>query len=117
MIKVFPRGVMTLFPEGTRMRTHKVGPGRVGAGLIMLSAQPKVIPVAIDGMDELLPIGAWWPRMFKHIYVYYGEPLDYSDYLNMPRTKQTSQDLVDRAMDRVRDQYAALRRLRGKTVD
>lgn len=56
MIKVFPRGVMTLFPEGTRMRAHKVGRGRSGAGLIMLSARPKVIPVAIDGMDEVLPI-------------------------------------------------------------
>ncbi len=117
MIKVFPRGVMTLFPEGTRTRAHKVGPGRVGAGLIMLSAHPKVIPVAIDGMDEVLPIAAWWPRMFKHIYVYYGAPVEYSDYLNMPRTKQTSQDLVDRVMERIRDQYAALRRLRGKTVE
>jgi len=32
MIQVLPRGVMTVFPEGTRSRDGSVGPGRPGAG-------------------------------------------------------------------------------------
>ncbi len=116
MLKVFPRGVMTLFPEGTRMRGNKVGPGRVGAGVLMLSARPKVIPVAIEGMQEVLPIGSRWPRFFKRLYVYYGAPLDYSEFLDGSRDKDTAQKLVDCAMDKVREQHAELRHIAGKSV-
>ena len=114
MIKVLPRSVMTLFPEGTRMRGDTVGPGRVGAGLLILSTHPKVIPVAIDGMQQVLPIGSRWPRFFKHIYVSYGPPVDYSEFIEHRRTKETSQLLVDRVMERIRAQHTELRLLQGK---
>ena len=116
MLKVFPRGVMTLFPEGTRMRDNKVGPGRVGAGVLMLSAKPKVIPVAIEGMQEVLPIGSRWPRFFKRIYVSYGAPVDYSEFLEGKRNKDDAQKLVDRVMGLIREQHAELRRMAGKSV-
>jgi len=116
MIKVFPKGVMTLFPEGTRMRGAQVGPGRVGAGMIIMSARPKVIPVAIDGMEQVLPIGAYFPRMFKRIYVSYGPSLDYSDFVNKPRSKETCQELVDEIMKQIRRQHQELRRMRGLPV-
>ncbi len=116
MIKVFPRGVMTLFPEGTRMRGDKVGAGRVGAGMIIMSARPKVIPVAIDGMEEVLPIGSYVPRIFKHVYVSYGEPLDFSEFVDKPRSKETFQEVVDLVMQKVRQQHQELRRLRGLPV-
>ena len=116
MLKVFPRGVMTLFPEGTRMRGNKVGSGRVGAGVLMLSAKPKVIPVAIEGMQEVLPIGSRWPRFFKRIYVSYGAPIDYSEFLGAGRDKDSAQKLVDRVMGSIREQHAELRRMAGKSV-
>jgi 1-acyl-sn-glycerol-3-phosphate acyltransferase len=116
MIKVFPKGVMTLFPEGTRMRGAHVGQGRVGAGMIVMSARPKVIPVAIDGMEQVLPIGAYVPRIFKHIYVSYGPPFDYSDFLDKPRSKETCQELVDQIMKQIRHQHQELRRMRGLPV-
>jgi 1-acyl-sn-glycerol-3-phosphate acyltransferase len=116
MIKVFPKGVMTLFPEGTRMRGAEVGPGRMGAGMIIMSARPKVIPVAIDGMEQVLPIGSYIPRMFKHIYVSYGRPFDYSEFLDRPRNKETFQDLVDQLIKQIRLQHKELRRTRGLPV-
>lgn len=109
MAQVLPKGTMILFPEGTRSRDGSVGPGRAGAGLLVLSAQPKVIPVAIDGMDKVLPIGCSFPRFFKRITVSYGAPVDYSDFLESPRTKETAQALMDRVMDRIRTQKAAIR--------
>ncbi len=78
MIQELLRGVMTVFPEGTRSRDGSVGPGRPGAGLLILATQPRVIPVAIDGMQEVLPIGRYVPRIFKRIYVSYGPPVDYA---------------------------------------
>jgi len=54
---------MTLFPEGTRSREGSVGPGQPGAGLLILATRPRVIPVAIEGMQEVLPIGRYVPQL------------------------------------------------------
>jgi len=109
MMQVLPSGVMTLFPEGTRTRDGTVGQGRPGPGLLILATKPHVIPVAIDGMRDVLPIGHHVPRLFKRISVVFGRPIEYGDYLAMPRTRDTAQALMDRIMDAIRMQHAALR--------
>src|SRR5260370_15909604 len=75
MIQVLPRGVMTVFPEGTRSRDGSVGPGRPGAGLLILATRARVIPVAIDRMQEVLPIGRHIPRLFKRITASLASPV------------------------------------------
>ncbi len=114
MMEVLPGGVLTLFPEGTRSRDASVGKGRPGAGFVILGTQPRVIPVAIDGMQDLLPIGSKRPRLFKRIYVSYGEPIDFSDFEDSPRCRKTAQAVVDRVMDSIRDQLAEIRTIRGE---
>ncbi len=116
MIQVLPRGVMTLFPEGTRSRDGAVGPGRPGTGLLILATRPRVIPVAIDGMQAVLPIGRYLPRIFKRIAVSFGSPVDYTDLLAMPRTRETAQAVIDRVMTAIRVQHAELRRRRRRDV-
>lgn len=112
MITILPTGVLILFPEGTRSRDGSIGRGRPGAGLVVLSTRPRVIPVAVEGMRDVLPIGSYIPRIFKRIYVHYGEPIDYSDLLDMPRNKETAQVVVDRVMDAIEEKHAEFRRLR-----
>lgn len=112
MKEVLPKGVIILFPEGTRSRTGDVLDGRPGAGLLALATGPRVIPVAIDGMQDLLPIGASRPRIGQRIYVKYGQPLDYSELLDQPRTRETAQELVDRVMEQIREMHAEIRELR-----
>jgi len=102
MIEVLPAGVMTLFPEGTRTRDGSVGPGQAGPGLLILATRARVIPVRIEGMREVLPIGKAVPRVFKRIRVTYGAPLDYTDFLALPRTRETAQAVVDRVMEQIR---------------
>ena len=114
MIHVLPGGVMTLFPEGTRSRDGSVRRGKPGAGLLILATRPRVIPVAIDGMDQLLPIGRKLPRIGKRLYISFGEPVDYSEFLDKPRTRQTAQALVNKVMERVVAQHSELRRLRAE---
>ena len=112
MIQVLPKGVMTLFPEGTRSRDGSVGPGRAGVGLLILATRPRAIPVAIDGMQEVLPVGCYVPRIFKRISVSCGPPVDYAEFLAMPRTRETAQALIDRVMEALQVQHAELRRRR-----
>lgn len=117
MIQLLPDGVMTLFPEGGRTRNGSVGSGQAGAGLLVLSTHPRVIPVAIEGMNEVLPIGCCVPRIFKRIYVSYGPPVDYSSLLERPRTRETAQTLVDTVMTAIRDQHAELRRMLSRDTE
>ena len=113
MMQVLPRGTMTLFPEGTRSRDGSVGSGRPGPGLLILATRPRVIPVAIEGMQEVLPIGRSVPRIFKRICVSYGAPADCAAFFTMPRTRETAQLLIDRVMEAIRLQHADLSRRRG----
>jgi 1-acyl-sn-glycerol-3-phosphate acyltransferase len=108
MIEVLPRGTMTVFPEGTRSRDGSVGRGRPGPGLLVLATRPRVIPVAIEGMQRVLPIGRHLPRLFQHITVSFGAPVDYAEFLSLPRTRETAQALIDRVMAAIRAQHAEL---------
>ena len=112
MIDVLPKGAIILFPEGTRSRSGNVEDGRPGAGLVALATKPRIIPVAIDGMQEILPIGKTFPRIGKRIYISYGPPLDYSEFDEQPRTRDTAQALVDKVMEAIREQHADIRRRR-----
>ncbi|WP_419948755.1 lysophospholipid acyltransferase family protein [Candidatus Palauibacter sp.] len=105
------RGTMMLFPEGTRSRDGKVGRGRAGAGMVILQTRPCVLPVTIDGMDRILPIGARFPRVGRRLSIYIGRPLDYEDLADEGRSREVAQRIVDRAMHRVRFQRRVLARL------
>ncbi|NIN72288.1 MAG: hypothetical protein GTO46_10310 [Gemmatimonadetes bacterium] len=112
MMEVLPKGAIILFPEGTRSRTGDVEDGRPGAGLLALATRPRIIPVAIDGMQDLLPIGASRPRIGQRIFISFGTPVDYSEFADGPRTRDTAQGIVDKVMEAIREQHAEIRRLR-----
>jgi len=112
MADALPGSTMVLFPEGTRTRDGSVGNGRPGAGVVALAARARLIPVAIDGMRQALPIGQVLPRIGRRIYVSYGPPVDCSDLpAQDPPDKAAAQEVVDRVMRAIRAQHAALRAL------
>ncbi|RMF98045.1 MAG: 1-acyl-sn-glycerol-3-phosphate acyltransferase [Candidatus Schekmanbacteria bacterium] len=102
IIKMLPNCTMINFPEGTRSRTGKIGKGRSGVGKIIYDAKPTVIPVRIVGMNKVLPIGSYIPRIFKKIEVYYGKPIDFSDLYELPDNKETWLKIVDRVMEHIK---------------
>ena len=117
MIRALGSGTMILFPEGTRSRSGRVGRGRPGAGLVALADHPTIVPVTIEGMQEVLPIGAAWPKPFKRVTIVYGPPLDYEEFIGEERTKENAQAIVDRAIAVIRYQHDWIRRYRAGDVD
>ncbi|MDH4044868.1 MAG: 1-acyl-sn-glycerol-3-phosphate acyltransferase [Gemmatimonadota bacterium] len=107
--EVLPKGVMILYPEGTRTRDGSVGPGKPGAGIVARTTGARVIPVAIDGMRDVLPIGRSLPRIGKRIYVVYGPPLESPAMAGDSPTREEAQQLVDRALVAIREQLATVR--------
>ena len=48
--------------------------------------------------------------MLDSFLVAFGAPIDYTDLLAMPRTRETAQAVIDRVMAAIRAQHAELRR-------
>ena len=108
MSERLPSGVMVLFPEGTRTRKGGVRDGRPGAGVVALRTKARVIPVAVEGMQHVLPIGKGIPRIGKRIYISYGEPIELDDLFGQDTTRDAAQQVVDRAMEQIRAQREEL---------
>lgn len=105
---------LLLFPEGTRSRDGVIGPPKGGAGLLILEAQPTVVPVCIVGMEKVLPIGAILPRPFKRIFVSFGRPLDLSDFYAQQIRKKTALAVIDKVMESIKFLKAGIDRLKSR---
>lgn len=53
---ILKTGVLSLFFEGTRSRSGKIGECRYGPAKLIADHNPKTIPIRIDGMDKVMPI-------------------------------------------------------------
>ncbi|KAF5746731.1 hypothetical protein HS088_TW06G00905 [Tripterygium wilfordii] len=90
-------GWVHIFPEGSRSRDggKTMGSSKRGVGRLVLDADnlPMVIPFVHTGMQEVMPIGASFPRIGKTVTVVVGDPIHFDDLLNaegvqyLPREK------------------------------
>ncbi len=82
-----------LFPEGTRHKDGKLGPGNRGVGKLIYEHKPVVIPTTLSG------INTW--TVFKtgqQGRINFGAPLDFSDLFELEDNKATHIQIVERVM-------------------
>lgn len=93
-----------IFPEGTRSKTGKMAPFKVGAAGLAHSLQVPVVPVALIGAHEAMPRGRNWPRPGRPpVVVAVGAPL-------RARNNETVTSFNERIEAAVRALYASNRR-------
>lgn len=75
-----------IFPEGRRCETGRIDVFQPGVGMLAARLQVPVVPVRIDGVDRILPVGARWARPGR-ARVAFGSPLraDGDDYADIAR--------------------------------
>ena len=83
---------LMIFPEGERSTTGDVGPFKVGAFRLALSAGAPVLPVTIAGARQSWPPGRLWPRR-GHVTITY-HPLVHADAA-LPR-RDAARELAER---------------------
>jgi len=82
-----------LFPEGTRHKDGKLGPGNRGVGKTIYESRPQVIPTALSGLNH------WkFPGFGQQARVVFGKPIDFSDLYELENCKETHLRIVDRVM-------------------
>ena len=67
--------VLVIYPEGHRQETEVLGEPEPGAGFIAQKSGAPVLPVALTGTAECLPLGARWPRRV-HVTLTFGKPIE-----------------------------------------
>jgi len=68
--------VVGIFPEGQRMGDARLGSGKAGVALLASRGRVPVIPAAIIGAHEAMPIGSMFPRP-RRIHVVFGRPMEF----------------------------------------
>ena len=63
-----------IFPEGRRRETGRIDTFQPGIGMLASRMQAPVVPVRIDGVDRVLPVGARWARPGR-VRVAFGDPI------------------------------------------
>ena len=82
-LRVISEGrLLGIYPEGTRSPDGRMYRGRTGVARMVLEAQVPVIPTAVVGTKEVMPLGAKMPKV-KRVGVIVGKPLDFSRFHGM----------------------------------
>lgn len=75
-------GAFVIYPEGTRSLDGRLYRGRVGIGWLALKSGAPIVPVAVQGTRQVLPVGAKIPKIVP-VSVTFGEPI-YPQKLDLP---------------------------------
>jgi len=95
MGRLVDRGVSLLvFPEGARTADGTLLPFQGGLAVMVRELEIPVVPVAINGLERVLPRGARWPKRGR-VVVSFGEPLDLS--------RRSTAEILSAAEQAVRD--------------
>jgi 1-acyl-sn-glycerol-3-phosphate acyltransferase len=90
--------VVGIYPEGTRSPDGRLYRGKTGVARMALEARVPVIPVAIRGTDEVMPLDSKLPRLSGKVVVEYGKPLRFVRYYDRARDRFVLRSVTDEIM-------------------
>ncbi|MGH2661789.1 MAG: lysophospholipid acyltransferase family protein [Actinomycetota bacterium] len=90
--------VVGIYPEGTRSPDGRLYRGKTGVARMALEAQAPVVPVAILGTPDVMPLDAKMPRLSGEVVVEFGKPLTFERYYDRPRDRFVLRSVTDEIM-------------------
>lgn len=98
--------VIGFHPEGKRNLSdnpYEFCPAQTGVGKIIMSAKPQVVPVFIAGLSNDLPeqIARNWRRNGEQIRIYFGEPIDLTEFYTKRDSLRTHKEIADFLMVKI----------------
>jgi 1-acyl-sn-glycerol-3-phosphate acyltransferase len=98
--------IIGFHPEGKRnteaQTSYEFLPAQPGVGKVIMAAKPQVVPVFIAGLGNDLPkqvLGNW--RGGEKIRIWFGEPLDLSEFYAKPDRLRTHKEIADFLMRKI----------------
>lgn len=101
--KILQSGNLLIFFEGTRTRSGEIGEVKSGVVKIIRDNLPTVIPIRIDGLSELMPIGAKgfkvrWLGKRVPISITIGKPMYFAELLKVEVENKTNAASIAKAI-------------------
>ena len=90
--------VFAIYPEGTRTRDGLSHRGHTGVARLALRCNVPIVPVGLIGTDEVQPVDARMPKLFRGVTIRFGEPIDPSRYAGRERDHLALRALTDEVM-------------------
>lgn len=108
--------VVGIYPEGTRSPDGRMYRGKTGVARMAIEAKCAVVPIALRGTNEIMPIGSRFPKTIPgRIHIEFGEPLRFERHEDRPRDRFVLRSVTDEIMYEIMmmsgqeyvDEYAA----------
>ena len=112
ILRVLPEGTAIYFPEGRRSRSGVIGEASPAAGWIALLTGARVVPVAIDGMNDVVRFERFGLRFFRRIGVSVGPELDLSAYRGREPSRAAAREVTELMMTAIERELAGARAAR-----
>ena len=113
-------GAFGIYPEGTRSRDGRLYRGRTGVAHLALTSGAPVVPVGLQGTQDIQPVGSRLPRLAK-VSVRFGEPMQFQqkyDGVPIGRARREVTDQVMNAIQKLSGQeFAGVYNDHAATVD
>lgn len=90
-----------IFPEGGRSSDGKIRQAKTGIAYLLLKAKVPVLPIGIEGSNEILPKGAKFFRFGKKCKVKIGKLMHFSKYYNRKINKTTLNKITREIMQEI----------------
>lgn len=105
MVELYRHGrLVIIYPEGGRSPSGAMKPFNPAFTRLVIKLKAPIMPAAIAGGRELLPIGSLLPRPNTPVVVAYGEPFDLSQFYGRELTPEVLQEATAILEERVAEQ-------------
>jgi len=115
VLELYRAGQLVLvFPEGGRSENGELQPFEPGFARLVIKLKAPLVPVAVSGGTQLLPIGAYIPRRNTPVVAVYGDTFDLSNFYGQELTPELLTRACEVMQDRVTELLARARNERAK---
>ena len=87
-----------IYPEGTRSRDGDLHKGHTGVARLALRTMSPIIPVGLQGTDDVQPPDSPFPRPFRMMRVSFGAPVDVTRYADRVDDRLLLRQITDEVM-------------------
>jgi 1-acyl-sn-glycerol-3-phosphate acyltransferase len=105
MVELYRGGrIVIVYPEGGRSKSGELQPFFPEFARLVIKLKAPIVPAAIAGGPELLPIGSRMPRRGTPVVVKYGEAFELKDFYDT----DLNPEILRKASERMRTRVLAL---------
>ncbi len=91
-------GLFGIYPEGTRSRSGLLYKGHTGPARLALRTGAPIIPIGLQGVREIQPPDAPYPKVGRPATVKFGKPIEVTHYRDRASDRLLLRQLIDEVM-------------------